>query len=49
MKILKDKKLLPLLISTSDMMKKCPAFHVEKDDTNAVDQSLWSASPSTGK
>ena len=37
MKILKEKKMLPMLISTSDMMKKCPAFHVEKDDTNAVD------------
>ena len=37
MRILKDKNMLPLLISTSDMMKKCPSFHVEKDDTNAVD------------
>ena len=37
MKILKDKKMLPMLISTIDMMKKCPALHVEKDDTNAVD------------
>ena len=37
MKILKEKKMLPLLISTSDMMKKCPSFHVEKEDTNAAD------------
>ena len=37
MKILKEKSMLPLLLATSDMMKKCPAYHCDKGDTNAVD------------
>ena len=37
MKILKENVKLQLLLSTSDMKKKCPAFHCDKGDTNAVD------------
>ena len=37
MKALKEKSMLPLLLSTSDMMKKCPAFHCDKEETKAVD------------
>ena len=37
MKILKENVKLQLLLSTSTMIKKCPAFHCDKGDTNAVD------------
>ena len=37
MKQLKEKTKLPLLMSTSDMMKRCPAFHCDKDNANDVD------------
>ena len=37
MKILKENVKLQLLLSTSDMIKKCPAFHCDKGDTNTVD------------
>ena len=37
MMILKEKSMLPLLLTTSNMMKKCPAFHSDKGNTDAID------------
>ena len=34
---LKEKMKLPLLMSTSQMMKRCPAFHCDKENANDVD------------